>query len=86
MSDQFETLKVQTGLAVAALGISFAQTLAADDVPPAVLACLRKRSQEAYDQLRADGDADAATIFGEFVRALNDDTKFRTRSRSTKRS
>ena len=82
MADQYEALKVQAGLAVAALGLAFAQTLASDDTPPGVLTTLRKRSQEVFNRLKADGALDAAAIFGEFVHALNENSNFQTHRRS----
>jgi hypothetical protein len=81
MASDLEALKSQIGLAVAALGISFARTLAEDDVPPAVLASLRKRSEEALEQLHADGALDAAEMFGEFAKALHDPQWFPSQRR-----
>jgi hypothetical protein len=72
VADEVENLKAQTGLAVVALGIAFAQTLHAHDTPPRVLESLRTRTQEAYDHLQAGGALDAAAMVGQFVRALND--------------
>lgn len=73
---EVEELKSQIGLALAALGVSVARTLAADDVPPRVLETLREQAKEAHDHLTDCEAFDAAAMFGVYARALNDSEWF----------
>ena len=57
---------------MAALGVSFARTLASDDVPPRVLETLRMISAESLQHLRDTGATDAADMFEVFAKALHD--------------
>jgi hypothetical protein len=81
MTNELEELKSQVGLAVAALGVSFARTLAEDDVPPRVLATLRQRSEEAHRHLQDQGALHAAEMFAQFAQALHDPRWFPQRPR-----
>ena len=71
-NDRVKELEAQTALALAALGTAFAQTLAEDDTPPAVLTTLQNKAAAIYDHLQNIDAHQAALMFGTFVRALHD--------------
>jgi hypothetical protein len=50
--DPINELEAQTAMALAALGVAFAQTLAEDDILPRVLATLRKKADNLYRHLK----------------------------------
>lgn len=72
MTKDQEELKNQVGLALAGLGLAFAQVLGKDDVPPAVLASLRSTTARVHDHLQDIGANDAADMLVPFARALHD--------------
>jgi hypothetical protein len=74
--DPITDLKDQTTLAMAALGVAFAQTLVELDESNQALAILRRKVADVYLDLEKGGQFDAEVMVGSFSRSLHDKKYF----------
>jgi hypothetical protein len=62
----------QTAMALASLGVAFAQTLQAHGIPHDALATLQTKCEVMFRLLERDGHHQAAAMFYTFLRVLRD--------------